>query len=272
MSGLKWLFLALWDEFKTFTLLRALFDQDVESEANHYHAQEIAENISDLGSRGSKSVITSYKKSRTYQKWYQTKEGRDLCMKRLGHVLAIAAVIIYFIQMQANRRQAEAAEKQLGEMKREQMLSERAWVFAFEGIVQPHVETNKGDFFRINFRNTGKTPALHVRAWMDQSGDLGISSTNQIDSASPQFSGILAPDATGSVDTAVRPMEPNTIEYLRHVNIGYFVYGIIRYDDIFGTNHWSRFVYRVRLAPDVQFTDVGIGNSCDNPQANQGNE
>jgi hypothetical protein len=115
MNWHKLLFLTIWDEFKTLICLRRSSYQDVESKSREIRADNICKNIVQSDSLSSNSHTGENKQENAEQKHY-TKEGWDWLSRQIVQVFTIVAVIIYFVQMQANRRQAEAAERQLKEM------------------------------------------------------------------------------------------------------------------------------------------------------------
>jgi hypothetical protein len=179
----------------------------------------------------------------------------------------------------ATLKSVEVSRGQLNEMQQARIMDERAWVAVRQGVIRGSFLPNIT--FEVVFRNTGKTPAVNVTAYMNQSiftnsipqTDQPTSPTNTLGGV--QFSGLLAPDADGSISVSsffISFSDPNQ-QAISSGKKPYYVYGTIWYDDIFGKHHWSQFCYEIRLTPDAdypaQFLPINIHNSCDDAQTNQ---
>jgi hypothetical protein len=263
MSGIKLLFLAIWDEFLTLIFLRALFEENVESQSNHYRANDVGNNMAGSASRSSEPSVSNYKKNHPYQKWHQTQNGRDRFMRRIVEIFAIVAVLVYLLQMQANRRQADAAESQLREMHEENILAERAWISTttidFNFVVPP------GDVqATINFKNTGKTPAMNVLPIGIYSFDRKHIPDMDNRQGLTNYSGMVGPDVqTKTTDWSfVIPSE--AVKAITN-GVSFYIYGTIWYDDIFGSNHWSQFCYQINTNFHSWLTP--FHNSCDDEKS-----
>jgi hypothetical protein len=160
---------------------------------------------------------------------------------------------------------------QFKEMQQTRILDERAWVAVREGVVGYTDESSHLTDFKFIFKNTGKTPAINVSVWFNQT--VFLDTIPKIDKriippipfgslGSYQFSGLLAPDAEGSISTSNEPLGSSSVQ---NINSGmpYYIYGTIWYDDIFGKHHWSQFCYQIILSPHAGFLPIGNHNSCD---------
>gem|GEM_PF-6633587 len=242
MTGPKLLFLAILDEFKTLIFPRRSAHQHVEPEPYQSSADEVSRNVVESGPDGSDASRTKQEYGNADPKWYKTKEGWDFVMRRLVEVFTIGAVIIYFYQMQANRRQAEAAEHQLREMVSENLLSERAWV---------NVTEVKDDFTNniatariiVFYKNTGKTPALHVHGTMGVTIFPDILRKRKTDLFdTPHTDDTLAPEGVDNSSFPIAKIQQFWAEEIAK-GIPFYVYGTVWYDDIFGLHHWTQFCF-----------------------------
>ena len=141
---------------------------------------------------------------------------------------------------------------QYEEMRQTRILDERAWVAVREIVIPPQSGIFPNTIFKAVFKNTGKTPAINVSAWMNQSSstnsipekDQPMNPTNTL--VVPQFSGLLAPDSEGSISVSSWLLDFDTTQAIKNDTKPYYVYCTIRYDDIFGNHHWSQFCYQIR--------------------------
>jgi hypothetical protein len=235
-------------------------------------------------------------------------KGHDCCKKykrikeeikywfELGGLFAGVAVLIVLIgqlremvkatkvtegQLKAMQSQSDVMQDQLDEMQRTRTLDERAWVAARQVVIKGTDFPN--NTFIVVFKNTGKTPAISVSAFMNQSTitnvipakDQPASPINTLSSV--QFSGLLAPDAEGTmaVNSLLFGFVNPEGEAIRIGIKPYYIYGTVWYDDIFGKHHWSQFCYEIRFSPNadvsVHFLPINIHNSCDDAEAGKGN-
>jgi hypothetical protein len=198
--------------------------------------------------------------------WKKRKETIDFLIIKPIEILAFVAAIIL----------AVTAVIQIRDSRTDRNLDERAWVAVRQGVIQDNRFPNTT--FKVIFKNTGKTPAINVSAWMNQGvstnsipeKDQPMNPTNTFGAV--QFSGLLAPDAEGSISVNSWFLDFDTIEGIRSGKKPYYIYGTIRYDDIFRKHHWSQFCYQVRPMNDpIEFQPINIHNSCDDAQTNQNN-
>jgi hypothetical protein len=201
-------------------------------------------------------------------------------LARTGAIIGITVAVIYFVQMQANLRQAQAAEHQLDEMHRQlvigaeaarqqlvemqtqRILGERAWVLV------SNVEKQDADWpsnyvvFKVTFKNFGKTPAIDAAGWAKWTENLTDVPTNFTFQYSKPDRTMIAPDSIVYTKTEF-PIWDVT---LNPTNVGgphpFFVYGSVRYQDIFRTNHWTTFCYKIEAGGKI-WLGVGGYNTCD---------
>jgi hypothetical protein len=262
-NTIKFLLRALLGELKTL-IGGDLWDQNVESKTNHYRANTICDNMTSVGATSSKSHVAEYKQGDPYQKWYQTKEGRDLFMKRVAHVLAIAAVIIYFVQMEANRRQADAAEGQLREMRDEMIRGERAWITITK--IDGNFLTSGDLVISIYFKNTGRTPAINVMPMATCSFDKNLIGAVDTFPVGNKYSQLIGPDVEPKISGSGIPIPAEAIKAIKN-GMPYYVWGTVWYDDIFGSNHWTQYCFQVTT--NIEFGEAAFHNTCDDAKGNQ---
>jgi len=131
----------------------------------------------------------------------------------------------------------------------------------FEGRpIYPNT-TGTNIYFQVSIKNFGKTPALQTTIWLDQGDDISdVYSFNPTNL--PEKFAILFPDDGGSLDTSFHPIIPAIRQFISTYHFHWYIYGIVKYSDIFKTNHWTRFCWDVTDFGSFQATP--LGNSCDN--------
>jgi len=147
-------------------------------------------------------------------------------------VIALATVgylVVTFCQWKAISRANELARREL-------MLANRAWVyvFDFEKITNPAGEALG---IQVLYRNTGRTPALGLRAtvgWTRKQALIPVQDNQN--AAGPKWT--LPPN--GKANTIPR-LPPEVVRRVLNGNHGGFVYGTLWYEDVFGDTHWSQF-------------------------------
>jgi hypothetical protein len=198
-------------------------------------------------------------------KWYQTKEGWKFAIEcalfvlgLIGAIIAFICGFIYYGQMDANRRQAKAAEDQLSIMQETLKTDERAWV-GVEQLTEfypgPRNTNDIKDYmFQVRIRNYGKTPAKRIM----------MTGNFQVDREK-----IPPRDNFKDINQSQETLFPS--EELR-MQIGPFygtnnliyVYGTVKYDDIFGQPHWSQFCHGCRFSNGESMSvDEIFHSSCD---------
>ncbi len=143
--------------------------------------------------------------------------------------------------------QFDILKKQLLEMQSEARVDQRAWVIPSK-IDAPNETSNK--WFKVTFKNTGKTPALEMSGWT-----VADSQFNWEEGDKKPFAlkCLIAPDGIISND----PFDSSTvcpIGSASKVSRGektVFFFGKVWYKDIFGGNHWTEFSYRFSKIVDA---------------------
>ncbi len=148
----------------------------------------------------------------------------------LAAILAGVTAYVFWCQLgtmeQANRDSREASK-----------LENRAWIAPITSKI--HTEMGQsGIIFNVPFTNSGKTPALHVSAWIGAVGDFkdigfGEPSRGHADE-------LLGLDQVGNTSTV--PFPSDVIQKIQS-GATLYVFGTIWYDDIFGGKHWTQFCF-----------------------------
>ena len=154
-------------------------------------------------------------------------------------------------------------ETELKQIQSQNVLDERAWVGATGGTIEGIKSMPMTNFSccQVNFRNTGKSPALNMAVFISRSYKLGEIPKTDIRPANPTVSGTLFPDA---IET-ITDQDPLDNDIVRQLDMGmpFYIFGTIWYDDIFGHHHWSQFCYWVRFTSKMDFLPTQIHNGCD---------
>jgi hypothetical protein len=205
------------------------------------------------------------KKQKTAQERTECREKWKLGLEVVG----VGAAIIYaWFTIQEWRvfdseRKTMEREFQLTQTSVE--LEQRAWVLVTNVCSQPIKSPPNCVCFKVAFKNTGKTPAINTTGWAkftEKITDVPMTFTFP---DHPLDSTMLAPDEGGYV------LSPQFFQAgLQQVTNGFiklYVFGAVRYDDIFHKHHWSRFCYQ--LSSEAQaFTGVPGYNTCDDAESN----
>jgi len=185
------------------------------------------------------------------KKWKNTYEF-------LGILAAITIAAVAVWQMQQTNEALAIQRSQID-------LDERAWVTVDKVEALP----GSTNIFLITIKNTGKTPAINTVLWRsiiltnkDAVFTCPLNPTNM----PPKFI-ILGPDSTSTGDTSSMPVSNADWRHVYYTNPTdhLYLYGIIKYDDIFGRHHWTRFCFDV-VGGLTDFQGTPFGNSCDDMQ------
>ncbi len=147
-------------------------------------------------------------------------------------------------------------------------VDERAWVSPYKVCAEsPDADSGPNEcgafkkggpmILKVLLRNTGKTFATHVTACIKAS-DIPEDATTF--SCEPPINGLMPPNAPFNASTA--SVGPERAELVRSGTQGVVVTGIIRYDDIFRSHHWTSFCYGVR-GQNFAFSPCPKYNDCD---------
>jgi hypothetical protein len=147
---------------------------------------------------------------------------------------------------------------------------ERAWVFTTGNVAVIFSQDNSSAVFDVPYKNTGKTPALNVRAINVWTTNFNIISPIKVIPNDAINTGFCAPDDSGQI-----PTKPIPAQYMAGIRDGIpiYIFGAIWYDDIFGGHHLSQFCYEANRSPMntniIQFNYPKISSSCDDDEANK---
>jgi hypothetical protein len=273
MSGFKLLFLALWDELKTLISWKALFSRNKyrrsqKADSNAYNKKDCAKRK--VGSPIQIPRSISHQKSsdghRDKPNWV---EVGQFILAVLTFITALGLACIYYKQMEANKTQATAAvnqfavmTNQLNEMQFAREMDERAWVNVFRMTVATNVSPI---IFEAHFKNTGKTPSKKTSAGMGATLDTNVVlSAKYITNSSSQ---ILPPGVESEVLCDLLLSEAERQDVMNGKKLIY-VYGRISYEDVFTTEHWSRFCYIMDPVTSRSYP-AQFGNDCDDAGSNK---
>jgi len=156
--------------------------------------------------------------------------------------------------IELNRQQLKVMQGQLDEMRRD----ERAWVAPFDKGIGISDTESAYILFTVHFKNTGKTPALHVRSTIGITSSLDSVPQTDPQPNSPPLSGIIPPDQIANSPTLKILEQP----FLKSSTC--YVYGTVWYDDIFGNHHWTQFCDSVDTVDFRTFNPTANHNECDN--------
>lgn len=259
-EGIRLLFLAIWNEFKTLMLLGNLqknkHSQSHKSNPKKYHGGMASAENSEFHLPPSEIIKTT-----TNNSWNQTPiiERIRLFIEMAAFFIALCLAGVYYIQMQANLRQAAASERQLAEMHRQVALDQRAWIYVKideNNLILIQESTNF--FIKPRIENAGKTMAIVKGAYSKCA--LVTNEIPLFDPVVTNLSMILIPGASSYVNTPIMPFAALTI------NIPIYYYGTVYYRDIFGESHWIQYCYLVKDGGRIT-TTMPFHNSCDDAES-----
>jgi hypothetical protein len=154
---------------------------------------------------------------------------------------------------------------QYSEMRQQRILDERAWVAPFEMSLERGVTDTNYVFLKLEFKNTGKSPALKVSE--AHGFTVGFNNVPTNDPIIPTNSMMLAPNSTTFIRS--QPIYYMDIENFIANDAPACIYGKISYEDIFGNRHWTQFCWS--LEDGRNFRPSPVHNSTDDAQTNQTN-
>jgi hypothetical protein len=197
-------------------------------------------------------------------------EVAKLVLECVAIVIAIFGGVIYYRQLNAAKRQADAAERQLSQMQTENILDKRAWVFGVHSEIQPGAGSNTM-VEKVIIKNFGKTPARNVDSYI--SGTWGDGSKGWMDSVSNFLSKkdvflnltsvTIVQDDSHHVQTDDIPN--SVLDGVKSGKTVIIFYGGIQYDDVFNVHHWSQFCFRLSSNLDLA-TPMKFHNSSDDAE------
>lgn len=201
---------------------------------------------------------------KSYKRWGSLTERFLLIVEILGFFAIIWYCVLTRSELAVFDYERQTMQDEFRTAKSNMEMDQRAWLAPYYCEVRNAPEDTSQTVFRVNFKNTGKTPAVRVQMVISNIwGDIPLS---KHDSNPNATAGMMAPEAAAWIDSI--PLVRAQTDIINGKN--FRVAGTIWYDDIFGHHHWSEFAYWVILSPPVQFQPTLDHNSCDDAEAAQG--
>lgn len=144
--------------------------------------------------------------------------------------------------------QIDVAQSALKQSRAQIRLENRAWI----SPVTANMEVQKKDAYdqalfpptyivRVTYGNTGRTPAIHVRAVINQAGNANLIPDKDVPARRPKKYGltIFPSDGPRSI----------VIAFPQEAKVGiprgrpFYVFGTVWYDDTFSTSHWTQYCF-----------------------------
>lgn len=148
--------------------------------------------------------------------------------------------------------QLRTMQRQLDQMQEASQLDSRAWVGVYKGDPKP-LAVGKPVECQIEFTNTGKTPALDVRAQHTLGGqspscDIEVIALSYEDQERypPKSQGAVPPN--GTIAVCSHSSNIASTQMLKDIMDGrqtVYVFGSVSYRDIFGIQHKTRYCYTI---------------------------
>ena len=137
-------------------------------------------------------------------------------------------------------------------------LDQRAWVGAI-AISKPELAVRKDFSASIEVANTGKTPAVKFSSlaqfqWVGNGAHL---SPFYMVSGIPGSVSVVQPGMHASINTPQIPITEAQFEAIKEGKLRLYVYGILKYEDIFGKPHMNKF------CGYFSSQDMKFATSCD---------
>jgi hypothetical protein len=124
--------------------------------------------------------------------------------------------------------------------------SERAWVTVKEAKIHGSIEIGITPMARINFQNSGHSPALHatIRQTIKMLDKLPTGPMEVINYAGDESNGVIGPESISSSDLHLgESLSDAHVLLLKRKDRFLVTYGYITYFDIFGIPHETRFCF-----------------------------
>jgi hypothetical protein len=202
------------------------------------------------------------------EKKYNIKWFKDR-LEIIGILFGMGVAVLLFLQWREMVKATKITENQLRQMQKDSILDERAWVVPFEVIANPSQDNSGSMYFYVNYKNTGKTPAINAQCILGESADLNKIKISKIERPNPPAnSAMIAPDAANHSTTEEAPIPKDIVQSIKS-GMPFYIFGTIWYDDIFGRHHWTQFCYR--FGRDFHTYPTATGNYCDDAENEQNN-
>ncbi len=143
------------------------------------------------------------------------------------------------------------------------IVDQRAWVSARQFLLTSELDETSAFRARVFIQNTGKTPAIDfmVQNAMALSDHVPPCFQWKQTSTAPNR-GILPPNLTDYLIQANlrTPPSQDVVKRYREHKMDLYFYGMARYKDVFGKDHWTQFCGFHTFGD--QLTDFGLCGSC----------
>ena len=169
--------------------------------------------------------------------------GYSLWMQTwLPIIFSFLVIVVIVVQAYIYKKQWKAMTESVDLTRTTFHIDQRAWVFPFD--VQSEQNPAGKTFFKILYRNTGKTPALKTSSWVGTTGSIDKIPNSDPPPKPTDAYGLLPPGGVFNTSTVDHPFGPEVIGPVRN-GIPLYVFGTIWYEDVFTVKHWTQFCYRV---------------------------
>jgi len=172
-------------------------------------------------------------------------------------------------QLEIAQEQADAAQANVKVVQKTMRLEQRAWV-AVETLDDAGFEPGKPYRVTITFKNTGRTPASEIESDVESEPVPKGEPVRFIYTEKPVKGGLISPNSVARRDlfaTHGNPLDAFDFADFELGNRTEYVYGFLRYRDIFRDKHWLTFCFHVAFAHEHyyyvgcdEYNDAGDGD------------
>jgi hypothetical protein len=244
-----------------------VFDQHDRAAHRKHQSSEKEDHIAQTASIRAENRPVCDPKPSPKKRWYKSRQFWKEFRDWMTMFFVIVAACVYFFQWKAGKQQGDAEEGQLVAMQKQFTLDERAWIdpsltTRIYTVYPTNVFIPLPFHYILHFKNTGKTPAVHV---MGAAGlTTNLASIPRLVDPPRNFSTlILFPTDESQIETA--PLMTDLAILSGQITV--YLYGKIWYDDIFGRPHWITFCKVVDWERSFTFP-AQTGNDCDSETNN----
>jgi hypothetical protein len=152
----------------------------------------------------------------------------------------------------AAKKSADQTERSVSNAALNFRIDERAWVGISHFVIDKHADDWSNLNYTATFQNSGKTPAVKLSV----RGDFLVVGFWDLPYPPPyrkleklaMSHGEVGPGTTGTIPGYIVAKDPSESAEIAALHKFYYVYGTIKYSDIFGGQHWTHYCYRVPAA------------------------
>jgi hypothetical protein len=236
--------------------------EDIRSEEHAGERDQNEQEITRPAASGCNPIPVSNPQIEPKARWYESHGWWNVVANGVLAFFAFLAFCMARNQWQEAAKQADAAQKQLAQMERQNRLDERAWVFPY--TVEGRRKGSNLIHFLVHTKNAGRTPAVKAVAstgclWpTNNMTPRDVASEIERDEIKPTpCPSVLYPGQDVIFNQTIP--DPRTDIY---------IVGTIIYDDIFGNRHTNQFCYILPFGQEGVF-EAPFHNSIDDEQANK---